>query len=114
MPEVSRGYKRSEENRLSGEEIRNLFIGRTITGFDPASGNQWWLNHGKDNKWKLSGHWEMNGTYRIDGDQICRKDKLRPGAVTCISFYRNPDGSPEEKTEYDFVSGNIYPFSIEN
>ena len=46
-------YKILEENRLSGEEIKKLLFGHTITGFQPKTGIQWyvkWDQDGKKNK----------------------------------------------------------------
>ncbi|NIO21199.1 MAG: hypothetical protein GTN76_10765, partial [Candidatus Aenigmarchaeota archaeon] len=44
-------YKIYEENKLSGEEIKELVFGRTTTGITPwAAGQQWWIERTNDGK----------------------------------------------------------------
>jgi hypothetical protein len=112
---ASRSYKILEENRLSGEEIRKLLFGRTITGISPGTEMQWWIESSKDGKkiklWTSAGHSD-SGTWWLEGDLRCMQlEKLYSGTKACSHIYRNPDGTSEKKNEYLTVGKVILPFS---
>jgi tetratricopeptide (TPR) repeat protein len=49
IPGEPGGYcKIYQENKLTGEQIKNLIFAQTVTGFDIVSGKQWWIKRNKD------------------------------------------------------------------
>lgn len=112
--EPSGFYKISKENRLTGEEIRELFFGRKVTGFTLASGKQWWVERSKDGKATLrDGDNADTGKSWIEENMLCDQwDNLYEGLKDCWVVYRNPEGTPEKNDEYLGAPGyGIYPFS---
>jgi hypothetical protein len=91
--EPSGFYKISEENRLAGEEIRDLFFGQKVTGFNMVSEKPWWIERSQD----LCDQW----------------DNLYENLKDCWVVYRNPEVTPDKNDEYLGVPGyGIYPFSL--
>jgi hypothetical protein len=112
--EPSGFYKISAENRLTGEEIRELFFGRKVTGFTLASGKQWWVERSKEGKATIrDGKDSDTGKSWIEEDMLCDQwDNLYEGLKDCWVVYRNPEGNPENNDEYLGAPGyGIYPFS---
>lgn len=112
--EPSGFYKISEENRLTGEEMRNLFLGRKVTGFDLGSGKQWWVERSVDGKATIrDGDKTESGKSWIEDNMLCDQwDNLYEGLKDCWAVYRNPEGSPEKYDEFLGAPGyGIYPFS---
>jgi hypothetical protein len=112
--EPSGFYKISAENRLTGEEIRELFFGRKVTGFTLASGKQWWVERSKDGKATIrDGDDSDTGKSWTEEDMLCDQwDNLYEGLKDCWVVYRNPEGTPEKNDEYLGAPGyGIYPFS---
>jgi tetratricopeptide (TPR) repeat protein len=101
-----------EENRLSGEEIRELLFGRTVTGFNPRREMYWWIESSKDGKkikYRNNWGWSYSGEGWLEGDLSCHKWEKRPRVTEdCFHIYRNPDGTPEKKNEYLFVGRDKY------
>lgn len=112
--EPSGFYKISAENRVTGEEIRELFFGRKVTGFTLASGKQWWIERSQDGKATIrDGDDSDTGKSWIEENMLCDQwDNLYEGLKDCWVVYRNPDGIPENNDEYLGAPGyGIYPFS---
>jgi tetratricopeptide (TPR) repeat protein len=112
--EPSRFYKISAENRLTGEEIRELFIGRKVTGFNLATGKQWWVERNQDAKATIrDGDKSDTGKSWIEENMLCDQwDNLLESLRDCWVIYRNPEGTPEMNDEYLGAPGyGIYPFS---
>jgi hypothetical protein len=112
--ELSGFYKISAENRLTGEEIRELFFGRKVAGLTPASGKQWWVERSKDGKAAIrDGDNADIGKSWIEEDMLCDQwDNLYESLRDCWVIYRNPEGTPENSDEYLGAPGyGIYPFS---
>jgi hypothetical protein len=112
--EPSGFYKISVENRMTGEEIRELFFERKVTGINMASGKQWWVERSRDGKATvLDGDDSDNGKSWIEEDMLCDQwDNLYEGLKDCWVVYRNPEGTPEKNDEYLGAPGyGIYPFS---
>ncbi len=112
--EPSGYYKVSEEDKLTGEEIRALLFGRTVSGFLPETGEEWWVKVAKDGKTTLSGDPSDSGTTWIEGDMVWRQlQKGLFGRKTCYTLFRNPEGTPEMKNEYlwfgDLNAGGFSP-----
>ena len=113
--EPSGFYKISKENRLTGEEISELFFGRKVTGFTLASGKQWWVECSKDGKATIrDGDDSDTGKSWIEEDMLCDQwDNFYEGLKDCWVVYRNPEGTPEKNDEYLGAPGyGIYPFSL--
>jgi hypothetical protein len=113
--EPSGFYKISAENRLNGEELRELFLGRKVTGFTLASGKQWWIERSKDGKATIrDGDDSDTGKSWIEEDMLCDQwDNLYESLKDCWVVYRNPEGTPEKNDEYLGAPGyGIYPFSL--
>ncbi len=89
-----------KENQLTGEEIRSLLIGSTITGyvFYPR---QIWTTFQKDGEFtsRVPGSISSDtGKYRIEGDTICwQSEKRWWGIEYCATVFTYPGGTPEGK-----------------
>jgi hypothetical protein len=108
-------YKIFSENRLTGEEIRELFIGRKVTGFNLANGKQWWIERSEEGKATIrEGDKSDTGKSWIEEDMLCDQwDNFYENLRDCWVVYRNPEGTPENKDEYLGAPGyGIYPFSL--
>ncbi len=96
-----------KENQLTGEQIKALLFGSTITGIVELAGSRWWVD------WKKNGEFTSRGAIasdsdpgksRIEGDMICTKCRTNWwGLEDCATVFRNPSGTPETKDEYFFV-----------
>jgi len=97
-----------KENQLTGEEIKRLNWGRTITGIAPYG--QWWVDKKKNGEmtWRGPGPIPSDtGKARIDGDIECIQfQKLNWGLEFCLTIFRNPRGTYEGKDEY-FQSSDV-------
>ena len=106
------GFK---ENRLKGEEIKDLLFGSVITGFfgDTLGGKQWRIVRAKDGEFTWHGPEpatpskteEPTASYKgkswIEGDMLCQQyEKRLSGLEFCQSVFRNPRGTHESKDEY--------------
>jgi tetratricopeptide (TPR) repeat protein len=107
--EKSGYYKINEESRLTGEEIKKIYFGRTVTGIQPHVREQWWYKSSKDGKktkyWiKNYPNWADSGQCWLEGDLLCIQYKKSWGGLkSCFPVYRNPEGTREEKNEYLMV-----------
>ena len=107
-------YKGDEKNILSKEEVLDLIVDKTLTGVDPEKG-QLWMHHSKDGTFRVTGSHENYGKYWLEGNKLCRTYKKYPGHVDYVFFYRNADGSFEDKNEYHmfFTFLGTLPVSVE-
>jgi TolB-like protein len=96
-----------KENQLTGEEIRNLLFGSTITGhiFYPQQFTRMSQKSGEF-KWQgppADSH--DTGLSRIEGDAIRQQfQKTRRGVEYASTVFRYPGGTFAEKNEYFFCS----------
>jgi tetratricopeptide (TPR) repeat protein len=115
MPgEPSGYYKISTERKLTEAEIRKLFFGRKVTGFDPLTQKQWWIERTEEGKAAIRGsEGSDSGKSWIEDDMLCDQwDNLFEGLKDCYVVYRNPEWTPEKNDEYLGASfGGIAPFS---
>ena len=112
--EPSGFYKISAENRLTGEEIRELFFGRKVTGFNMASGKQWWIARSQDGEATVYDDDNADtGKSWIEKDMLCDQwDNLYENLKDCWVVYRNPEGTAENNDEYIGAPGyGLYLFS---
>jgi TolB-like protein/Flp pilus assembly protein TadD len=112
-PEPHRYYEVYKENKLIGDEVRNLVIGKTQVLASFAGGG-WKQKFSKDGTVDYKGY-EMHdaGVYQLEGDQCCiTMKKILAGLPLCSDLYRNPSGTSEKKNEYLQVNDfGIYPVS---
>jgi hypothetical protein len=113
--EPSGFYKISAENRLTGEEIRELFIGRKVTGFNMVSEKPWWIERSEDGKATIrDGDNADTGKSWIEEDMLCDQwDNLYENLKDCWVVYRNPEVAPDKNDEYLGAPGyGVFPFSL--
>jgi hypothetical protein len=114
--EPSGYYKASEDYRLIGEEIKKLFFGHTQTGL--WYGRKWSIKRTTDGRaeYLLGSKVIASGKSSIEGDMLCNKWEERyQGLKYCMSVFRNPEGTPQEKNEYITITDwDIYEVSIED
>jgi adenylate cyclase len=114
MPEWPYGYQGRPEYRLGGTEIAALTFGRT------------WTGRGDDDR-PFVQETSANGTFAyrdtltlitgdmsVVGNMLCQQTvAFLMGREHCGYVYRNPDGTPDTKEEYIYVSPQaIYRFSL--
>jgi TolB-like protein/class 3 adenylate cyclase len=95
-------YKIYDENKLTGEEIRNLVSGQEITLYE--FGKTFWIDH-NDNGRLVNKSWAREGKWWIENDMLCYKmesGKLK-GLNDCGEIYRDTDALPESKKQYFHV-----------
>ena len=98
-------YKISAENRLTGKEMRELFFGGKVTGFNMTS-----------KATVRDGDNADTGKSWVEKDMLCNQwDNLYESLKDCWDIYRNPEGTPENNDEYIGAPGyGILPFSTVN
>jgi len=109
-------YKVDANNKLNGQEIKELMLGKTQSGY--WYGNQWSMNRNKNGDVEITDVFGIvidKGKTWIEGDAICNKFETRyDGMKYCSDIYKNPEGDDIGLSEYlaltDFF---IMPFSIE-
>jgi len=96
-------YPAFKENQLTGEEIKALRFGSTITGIG-FDGQQWWSPSKKNGEITHRGPGPISsdtGKMRIEGDMHCwQYQKHFWGIEVCETIFRNPRGTYEGKDEY--------------
>ncbi len=96
-------YPAFKENQLTGEEIKALRFGSTITGIG-FDGQQWWSPSKKNGELTYRGPGPISsdtGKMRIEGDMLCwQYQKCFWGLEICETIFRNPRGTYEGKDEY--------------
>jgi adenylate cyclase len=114
LPEWPYGFKPVPANRLSGEEIKAIFIGHHIKGrsgsgleFDQTT------SQSGDAVYKTA-YFTLKVENRVEGDELCfRIDGLMFGRWSCIPVYRNPAGSRAELNEFTYANiSSVIEFSI--
>ena len=108
-------YKILAENRLSGDEIRQLFFGSKVVGSNIITGKQWSIERSEDGKAIIrDGDKSDTGKSWIEEDMLCDQwDNLYESLKDCWVVYRNPEVTSDKKDEFLGAPGyGIYPFSI--
>jgi len=123
LPGQPSGYcKVSRENKLTGGEIRSLIFGRTVRGISPLTRLEWQIHRTGDGKITYQGNWPFSvmtpgesgsGRSWIEGDMLYDQwENIFRGLKYPMAVYHNPDGTPETKSEYFFVTDfGIFPWS---
>ena len=120
-------YKIYQENKLTGEQIKDLAFAQTVTGFDIVSGKQWWIKRTEDGKATYRGpkgyvkgevsdveETSDTGKSWVEGNRLYNLwANLYGGLEDCFPIYNNPEGMPEKKDEYIGVAAyGFVPFSV--
>ena len=112
MPRNAFGYRFSEDNKLTIEEMKALLTGRKISGANKTG--DWWILHNKDGEMFSGGSsWGKDrGTYWFEDDKYWNKwEKIRQGRICSAVIIRNPKGTRERRDEYIFLINGI-PFTL--
>jgi adenylate cyclase len=112
--EPSGFYKIFPEQKLTGEEIRNLVFGQKVTGIALRTGKPWWIERSSDGEATIrNGDDSDTGKSWIENDMVCDQwDNLYEGLKDCWPVFHNPEGTPEKNDEYLGVPDyGIFPFS---
>jgi hypothetical protein len=130
-------YKVSDEDRLTGEQIKELLFGQTITGIDLWYGMQWWIARTENGEATYRDDLSDSergiqdraatlylrdvagpdaGKSWINGNMLCEQWKSRIKAQKyCVCIFRNPLGTAENMNEYLLITDwGIYPCSRVN
>jgi TolB-like protein/Flp pilus assembly protein TadD len=105
--------KISKKNQLTGDEIKNLIIGRSIIA--TYSGYEVQYTFAENGKTSRQASWDSSsGTYWIEGDQLWTQWKYKyEGLKWRRDIYRNPGGTTEMKSEYLYITDwNLVSFSV--
>lgn len=107
-------YKIIEENRLNGNEIKELILDKKVSG--EALGFAWSQSSNDEGEFEYTGFdgRTHKGKSWVDGDTICYQfESLYEGIKYCAEIYKNPEGNKKELSEYlSLTDFWIYPFSI--
>ena len=119
-------YKIIEENRLSGNEIKELILNKKVSGkvsvilkkkgSGKVIGLGW--SHSISDEGEFVYHHYFGKTYKgkswVDGDTLCYQfESLVDGIKYCAEIYKNPKGNKDELSEYlSLTDFWIFPFSI--
>jgi TolB-like protein/class 3 adenylate cyclase/Flp pilus assembly protein TadD len=102
-------YKISDENRLTGQQIRALVFGRKIVGMEG------WFERSSAGSTIYRGliTGSDKGQSWIEDDLLCDQWQERYGGnKICYPVFRNSEGTPENKDEYLYITDlDIFPFS---
>ena len=109
-------YKISEENRLTGEQIKALVFGRKIIGLEIEMNSGGWIERSIDGKANYHGLISGSDTGKswIENELLCEQWKQRYGGHKfCYPIFRNPAGKPENQDEYlGIINWGIFTFSV--
>ena len=106
----------SRDNKLTGDELRKLFLGRKVSGLNMITGQQWWIERSEEGNATIrEGDKSDTGKSWIEEDMLCdRWENLYESLNDCWVVYRNPEGTSKNTDEYLGAPGyGIYPFSME-
>ena len=102
-------HKILDENRLTGQQIRSLVFGRKIIGLEGM------IERSNDGRLIYRGFitGSDQGQSWIENDLLCDQWQERYGGhKICYPVFRNPEGNPENKDEYLYITDlKIFPFS---
>jgi tetratricopeptide (TPR) repeat protein len=109
-------YEVDEANKLNGQEIKELFFGKTTTGYRGA--REWFLHRSEEGviEWSIPKYgWFKKGKSWIEEDTICNQYEKNwwAGVKHCADIYNNPKGNAIEKSQYLSLSdAGLVSFSI--
>ena len=113
------GYYKStifQNNKLTGDEIKKLVFGTTVTGFDFKSEEEWSIKRDKNGiaSYRRGAVSDIGKSW-IEEDRLCNQwQNLYGGYRDCAPIFRNPEGVSHKKEEYIGISAyGFVPFAIE-
>ncbi|UFW77170.1 MULTISPECIES: adenylate/guanylate cyclase domain-containing protein [Rhizobium] len=111
LPEWPFGFKGNEHERLHGEEIASIVMGKLLRGKTEPSGSPALMQIERDGKAAFRSTTQMvTGTVFVNGDMLCEQSENAFGRADCGPIYR-PANSPAE-TSYAYVnSTKVFYFS---
>ncbi|MBY3064196.1 adenylate/guanylate cyclase domain-containing protein [Rhizobium laguerreae] len=111
LPEWPFGFKGNEHERLHGEEIASIVMGKLLRGKTEPSGSAALMQIERDGKAAFRSTTQMvTGTVFVNGDMLCEQSENAFGRADCGPIYR-PANSPAE-TSYAYVnSTKVFYFS---
>jgi hypothetical protein len=117
--EISEYYKISEENRLTGEQIKSLVFGRKMVGLQGLiertnDGSAYCRQCIKEIGlgW-VAATFRDTGKSWIEDDMLCDQwQKRLQGQKICSPVFQNPEGKPERFDEYLSTPGLGISFGI--
>jgi len=107
-------YKVEKQNKLSGQEIKNLIMGKAMNYYQLG-----WIwsrsENGNLESPNPSGGFPLKGKSWIEADAICDQyDLLFDGIKYCADIYRISESDEDADNEYLFLADfNLFPVSIE-
>ena len=107
-------YKVHKENKMTGQEIQELVIGKTMTGY--VFGFPWSRKIYKNGESETTIFSVVHkGKTWIEGDVLCGQyETLYDGFKGCSDIYKNPEGDKKTLSEYLLLSDyGLFQFSIE-
>lgn len=96
-------YELTENYRLTGPDVWVLVSGRTRTGINTTTGQQYWVTYAKDQTATRRGGRQGTDTGKawVENDNLCEQwQRSLKGRKRCMSVYRNPGGTREGLDEY--------------
>jgi adenylate cyclase len=111
VPEWPFGYEGRAQDRLDGNALQTLTLGRTWVGHTGA-GLQFMQEIGADGKvaYRTTQSF-ITGNASVQGDMLCLKSAyFLMGRKRCGYVYRNPEGTLEENNAYVYVSSTDLMF----
>jgi len=110
LPEWPFGYEGLVKDRLDGNSIRRLTLGRTWVGQNPA-GIKFIQEIGEDGKFAYRSNQSfITGQASVKGDMLCLKSEYLMGRERCGYVYRTPGGMRAEKNEFVYVGATALMF----
>ena len=103
-----------EENRLNGNEIKELILNKKVSG--EALGFAW--SQSSNGKGEFEFTYYDGSTHKgkswVDGDTLCYQfESIYDGIKYCAEIYKNPEGNKNELSEYlSLTDFWIFPFAI--
>ena len=110
-------YKPWNLERLPEAEIKNLLLGKTMTGLGLFSGKQWWWEIDSDGAFRTRGgnFGEKGGSLWIEDNLLCANiPKITRGLKIKGAVFKNKEGRKENNNQYLLAAiWGLMPFSIE-
>jgi TolB-like protein/class 3 adenylate cyclase/Flp pilus assembly protein TadD len=105
LPQWPYGFRGDERERLTGEEISRLALGRTWQG-RTGDGEPVFLQIGSDGRTALRTPRQITlGTAFVDEDLLCEEsESVVLGRARCGPVYRHPRGPGEDGPGYTYVN----------
>ena len=103
-----------EENRLNGNEIKELILNKKVSG--EALGFAWSQSSNDEGEFEFT-YYDgsiYKGKSWVDGDTLCYQfESIYDGIKYCAEIYKNPEGNKNELSEYlSLTDFWIYPFAV--